>query len=164
MGLFPLQGGKARIFIDDGRGGEAFLGEDWAQLTPLDGDMKLYLGEARDIVCTRTVKTNKRHKVQGNLFNQEIEIVYEIENFKDKPATLDIVEQINSMAREFGGDPHGDAEWEIEPRTSKEIGITYETGGATPALHVKLPPAAKGKDAKVAKQTAVFHLTIKNLW
>jgi len=72
MGEFPLQPGKVRIFIQDGRGGEAFLGEDWAKLTPLDDKMKLYLGEARDVVCTRIVKDNKRHPVRGNLFHQEI--------------------------------------------------------------------------------------------
>ena len=55
MGEFPLQPGKVRIFIDDGHGGEAFLGEDWAALTPLDDTMKLYLGESKDVVCTRII-------------------------------------------------------------------------------------------------------------
>ncbi len=164
LGQFPLQPGKVRIFIQDGRGGEAFLGEDWAKLTPLDGKMKLYLGEARDVVCTRTVEGNKRHIVRGNLFNQEIRIKYEIENFKDKPCTLDIVEQMNRLARQYGTNPHGDAEWEIEARTSREIDFTYEQGRATPVLHVKLPARPKDKDATVEKKTFMFHLTIKNLW
>ena len=72
MGLFPLQPGKVRIFIQDGRGGEAFLGEDRGRLTLLDDHMKLYLGEVRDVVCKRIVKDNKRHRVRGNLFHQEI--------------------------------------------------------------------------------------------
>ena len=166
MGIFPLQGGKVRIFIQDGRGGEAFLGEDWARLTPLDGKMKLYLGQARDVVCTRIVSGNRRQNVRGNLFNQEITIKYEVENFKDKPVTLDIVEQINRLARQYGGgkNPHGDAEWQRGRGTSKEIKFTYEHGGATPVLHVKLPPRPKDKDEKVKKHTFVFHLTIRNLW
>ena len=161
MGKFPLQPGKVRIFIQDGRGGEAFLGEDWAALTPLDGKMKLYLGEARDVVCTRIIKDNKRHPVRGNLRNQEIWIKYEVENFKDKPVTLDIVEQINRLAREYGGDPHGDAEWEKHKDTSKEIAFDYDLGGATPKLSVKLPARPKDKKEKVAKHTFLFHLTVK---
>ncbi len=164
MGKFPLQPGKVRIFIEDGRGGEAFLGEDWAALTPLDGKMKLYLGESRDIVCTRIIKDNKRHRVRGNLRHQEIWIKYEVENFKDKPVTLDIVEQINRLARQYGGNPHGDAEWEKGKDTSKEIEFDYKLGGATPKLSVKLPARPKDKNEKVAKQTFIFHLTIKNLW
>jgi len=168
LGAFPLQPGKVRIFIEDGRGGEAFLGEDWAGLTPLDGEMKLYLGEARDVVCKRIIKDKKRHIVRGNLFNLEMWITYEVENFKDKPLTLDIVEQINSVAaqygREFGGSAHGDAEWEVEAQTSEAIEITREKGGALPVLHVKLPARPKDKDEKVTKQTFLFHFTIKNLW
>lgn len=164
MGVFPLQPGKVRIFIKDGRGGEAFLGEDWAKLTPIDGDMKLYLGEARDIVCKRKVELNERKIVRGNLHNQEILLKYEIENFKDKPATLRIVEQINRVCRQYAGDPHGDAEWERGRRTSKEIEFTYEHGRARPVLHIKLPPRPKDKDAKVEKKTVLFHFTIKNVW
>jgi hypothetical protein len=74
LGKFPLQPGKVRIFIEDGHGGEAFLGEDLAALTPLDDTMKLYLGESRDIVCTRIIESNQRHAVRGNLCNQEIVI------------------------------------------------------------------------------------------
>jgi hypothetical protein len=164
LGEFPLQPGKVRIFIDDGRGGEAFLGEDWAPLTPLDGKMRLYLGEARDIVCTRIVEKNERHVVRGNLFHQELILKYEIENFKDKPATLDIVEQLNRVACQYGRDPHGDAEWERGSQTSKEITFTYEFGGATPVLSVELPARPKDKDKKVPKKTVKFHFTIKNLW
>ena len=165
MGLFPLQPGKARIFIQDGRGGEAFLGEDWARLTPLDDHMKLYLGEARDVVCRRIIKDNKRHSVRGNLFNQEIWIKYEVENFKDKPCTLRIVEQMNRLARQYGADPHGDAEWELGAQTSRGVTLTTtEFGGATPVLKVELPARPKDKDEKVKKQSFIFHFTIKNVW
>jgi len=164
LGKFPLQPGKVRIFIEDGHGGEAFLGEDWAELTPLDGEMKLYLGEARDVVTTRIIQDNKRHTVRGNLFDQEVWIKYEVENFKDKAVTLDILEQLNAVARQYGADPHGDVEFERGAQTSKTIDFTYEKGGATPILHVQLPARPKDKDAKVEKQTFLFHFTLKNLW
>jgi len=165
MGKFPLQPGKVRIFIQDGRGGEAFLGEDWARLTPLDDKMRLYLGEARDVVCKRIVKENKRHPIRGNLFNQEITLQLEVENFKDKPVTLDLIVQMNRLARQYGANPHGDAEWEIGPKTSKAIRIaTTEHGVARPVLSVDLPARPKDKDEKVKKHTFLFHVTIKNLW
>ena len=164
LGLFPLQPGKVRIFIADSRGGEAFLGEDWAALTPLDDKMKLYLGESRDVVCTRTIESNQRHVVRGDLHHQEIVLKYEIENFKDKPATLQIVEQLNRLAREHGGDPHGDVEWEHGAKTSKEIRFEFEHGGALPMLLVDLPARPKDKDAKVEKVVVRFHVILKNLW
>lgn len=164
MGLFPLQPGKVRIFIADGRGGEAFLGEDFAKLTPLDEHVKLYLGEARDVVCKRIIESSRRHHVRGNLYNQEIVIKYEIENFKDKPCTLDIIEQMNRIGREFFGETHGDAEWQRGAKTSDQISFTYPSGGAKPVLHVELAPRPKDAEAKVQKKIIRFHFTIKNLW
>ncbi len=164
LGAFPLQPGKVRIFIKDGRGGEVFLGEDWAKLTPLDGKMKLYLGQSRDIVCRRLIESNIRHRVRGNLRHQEIVIRYEIENFKDKACTLDIVEQMNRVASQYGGSPHGDAEWVLGEKTAKEIAFEYERGRATPVLKVKLPARPKDKDEKVTKTIVRFHFTVRNLW
>jgi hypothetical protein len=164
LGRFPLKPGKVRIFMEDGHGGEAFLGEDRAALTPLDGKMRLYLGEARDVVCTRTIKDNRRHPVNGNLFNQELWIKYEVENFKDKPVTLDIVEQLNHLAREYAGDPHGDVEWDLGKDTTRGLRISTEEGGAIPILSVDLPARPEDPAAKVEKRTFIFHLTLRNIW
>lgn len=164
LGEFPLQPGKVRIFIEDGRAGEAFLGEDWARLTPLDDKMKLYLGESRDIVCTRTIDLNERHHVRGNLYNQEIVIKYEIENFKDTPATLRIVEQLNRLGQQYFGRIRGDMEWERMARTSKNLRFDYELGRAAPTLSVDLPARPTDKDEKVKKVVVYFHVMLKNLW
>jgi hypothetical protein len=164
LGEFALQPGKARIFIEDGHGKEAFLGEDRASLTPRDDTMRLYLGEARDVVCTRTIQDNERHPVRGNLFDQELRIRYEIQNFKDRPLTLAILEQVNRLAAEYGSAPQGDAEWVLGRDTSPEIHPSTEKGGALPVLRVDLPPRPEDPDAAVEKVTVVFHLRIKNLW
>ncbi|MHC4940844.1 MAG: hypothetical protein ACYTHK_18025 [Planctomycetota bacterium] len=158
LGRYPLQPGKVRIFIDDGHGGEAFLGEDWAGLTPIDDEMRLFLGEARDIVCTRKIARNVRHPVRGNRFHQELVIRYECQNFKKKAARLDIVEQLNRLCREYAGDPRGDVEWELGAQTTEGLRITYERGRATPILHVDLAPQGD------QKQVFVLHLTLKNIW
>ena len=164
MGKFPLQPGKVRIFIEDGRGGEAFLGEDWATLTPLDDKMKLYLGEARDVVCTRTIDSNHRTTIRGNLYNQEVVVKYEIENFKDKSLTLRIDEQLNRLAQDLGCNPHGDVEWERGPKTSEEVTFEYERGGATPSLLVELPASPEDPDEEVEKTVIYFHVIMKNMW
>lgn len=164
LGAFPLQPGKVRIFIEDGRGGQAFLGEDVSKLTPLDDKMRLYLGQTQDIVCSRIIEKNQRHVVQGNLHNQEIVIRYEIENFRDKPCTLDITEQLNRVCQQYAGDPHGDVEWEMGDGTSEAIHFDYKLGNATPQLKVNLPARPKDKDAKVEKLVVRFHFTLKNVW
>jgi hypothetical protein len=164
LGAFPLQPGKVRIFITDGRGGEAFLGEDIAGLTPLDGKMRLFLGQSRDIVCERIVEKNVRHVVQGNLFHQEVVLRYEIENFRDKACSLDLSEQIARVAAEYGRPTVGQPEWEMGELTSEAIAFTYENGRATPSMRVDLPARRRGEDADGQKITVRFHFTIKNLW
>ncbi len=163
LGLYPLPPGKVRIFIQDGKGGEAFLGEDWARLTPLDSEMKLYLGEARDVKCERTIEMNERHHRRGNLYDQEMIIAYRIQNFKDKEVTLGIVEQMNRIAQEYFGSTHGDVEWEIERKTSRGIELKREEGGARPVLYVDLPPSP-GDGEGVEEVEIKFHFRIKNLW
>lgn len=85
LGEFPLQFGKVRIFQKDGRGGEAFLGEDWGRFTPVDDEMKLYLGLARDVVVKRKITQNLTHVVKHNLYDQEVTLEYSIENLDRRP-------------------------------------------------------------------------------
>jgi hypothetical protein len=162
LGRFAIQTGKARIFLDDGKGGEAFLGEDWVLPTALDRDARLFLGEARDIVCTRTIERNERRGVEGNLFHQEVKVRYEIENFKDKPATLDILEQLNALAAEYGARTPGDVEWELLEGTTPGLRVATDKGGALPVLSVDLP--ARPKEGVVEKKVVILHLVLKNLW
>lgn len=163
LGKFPLEAGKVRIFIKDKQGSHAFLGEDRAKLTPIDGAMKLYIGQARDILCKRFIETNKRHQIRGNLYNQEIVIRYEIENFKDKPATLQIREQLQRLTRQYFGTTRGDVEWKI---LSKSKGYSSLKGKGTnnPVLSVDLKARPKGKDKKVEKKVVRLHVMLKNLW
>ena len=163
MGLFPLQKGKVRIFIKDSQGSEAFLGEDIAKMTPLKGKMKLFLGQARDVVCNRIIEKNKRYTVRGNLHNQELIIRYEIENFKDKAVKLQIVEQVNRLARQYFGRTRGDVEWKLGPKTSKQITLQTKVG-SYPVLQVQLPARPKAKDKTVKKQIIKLHIVLKNLW
>jgi len=172
LGQVPLEPGKVRIYIQDSRGGEAFLGEDWGKITPIGSKMRLYVGQARDIVCKRMVEFKETRNVRGNLYNLEVRIRYEIENFKPQAVRLDMIEQLNRLADQFySGGRHGDVEWERQGRTSKQIRFSYQYGGASPVLQVDLP--ARPKDDKkgattkpkpVKKTVVKFEFTIKNLW
>ncbi len=102
LGEHTLLPGKARIFIKTGAQGEgvAFTGEDWAQLTPVDRDLKLYIGQSRDVKVTqrktRDDKTNLRRNTNNNvvLWDTDEIIKIEIENFKKEEVALVIVEHI----------------------------------------------------------------------
>jgi len=162
LGRFAIPAGKARIFVEDGHGGEAFLGEDWVATTPLDHEARLFLGEARDVVCTRTIEKNERRSVDGDLFHQEVRLRYEIENFKDKPVTLDIVEQLNRLAAEYGARAPGDVEWELLEGTTDGLRLATDKGGALPVLSVDLAP--RPKEGEVEKRVVILHVLLKNLW
>ena len=164
MGEFPLQFGKVRIFQKDGRGGEAFIGEDWGQFTPLDGEMKLYLGLARDIVVNRKITKNVRHPVKGNLFNQELVIQYTIENFKSSDLVLDIVEDVNRLRDQFCGRKNHDAEWQLlRAGTSLPGDQTKRKDSTTLECHIPLAAAPKG-DGKVEPVVVTLHVMLKNEW
>lgn len=170
LGSGPLAFGKVRIFIEpknpqDLAMSAAFLGEDWGRFTPLDDEMKLYLGVAQDIVVTRTLDKSDRRRVAGNLYNQEVVLKYEIENFKDKPVVLDIKENLRYVRRELPnvGDTGRDVQWEILPATDLEGGLDKEKSTSEDVLfHVPLP--ARDKNGKAEKRVRKLHLLLRNEW
>ena len=164
LGVAPLQYGKVRIFIDGGQDGStAFLGEDWGKFTPMDDEMKLYLGVAQDVVVKRTIEKNENKKLGGNVSHQEVILKYEIENFKDKEVTLDVVENLRHVRNEVRGDTGRDVEWELGKETTFEGGIDKEKSTFEQVVfHAKLP--AKGADGKAKKITHKLHVIIKNEW
>jgi hypothetical protein len=110
LGTHTILPGKVRIFIktkDQAAGegeqageGVAFTGEDWGTLTPVDREMKLYIGQSREVKVTQRKMKDDRVNLRRNNQNQVIlwdtdEIFkIEIENFKKTPVDLVIVEHI----------------------------------------------------------------------
>jgi hypothetical protein len=100
LGQFALWGGKARIFQQDGHGGTIFLGEDNAALVPVGEKMELYIGDSRDIVVTQRKMTDTKINLRKNndqqvvLYDTDEVITAKIENFKDSPAVLTIIQHI----------------------------------------------------------------------
>ncbi len=100
LGEFALWGGKARVFQNDGYGSTIFLGEDMTQQVPVGEKMELYIGDSRDIVVTQQKMQEKRINIRRNnsqyvvLYDTDEIITAKIENFKDSPAVLTMLQHI----------------------------------------------------------------------
>ncbi len=100
LGENALWGGKARLFQQDGHGSTIFLGEDNALLVPVGEKMELYIGDSRDIVVTQRkmrdtqIPTHKNDPGRTVLFDTDEIITAKIENFKDSPAVLTMIQHI----------------------------------------------------------------------
>ena len=163
LGEFPLPYGKVRIFQKDGRGGEAFTGEDWGKFTPIDDEMKLYLGLARDVKVERTVKKNERQKIHGNLYNQEVIVQYKMQNFKKDAALLDIEEEMNQLRNEFCGQKDHEAQWELLGETTDK-GKVERKSAQNVEIHVGLAARPKEADQKPEEVIFLLHVMFKNEW
>ncbi len=100
LGKFALWGGKARLFQQDGHGSTIFLGEDNASLVPVGEKMELYIGDSRDIVVTQRKMRDAQIEIRKNnnghivLFDTDEIITAKIENFKDSPTVLTMIQHI----------------------------------------------------------------------
>ncbi len=100
LGTYSFLSGKVRVFQEDGHKGTIFLGEDKTGLVPVGETMKIYIGDSRDIVVTQYKMQEKRINVRRNnknrvvLYDTDELIKATIENFKDRPAILTMIEHI----------------------------------------------------------------------
>jgi hypothetical protein len=95
----PLPKGKVRVYKRDGDGREQFIGEDQIDHTPKDEEVRLYLGNAFDIVGERVQKDFKTY-AGGRVVEETIEI--KVRNHKDSAAEVQVYEH-----------PWRWAQWEI---------------------------------------------------
>jgi hypothetical protein len=100
LGQFAMWGGKARLFQDDGHESTIFLGEDGTTIIPVGQKTELNLGDSRDIVVTQRKMKDAQINIRKNntggtvLFDTDELITAKIENFKDKPAVLTMIQHI----------------------------------------------------------------------
>ncbi len=106
LGNFGLRYGKARLFQEDRSGSSAFLGEDWAAYTPVSKDLKLSVGESRDIKVTRKLVNEERTRERRNQDNQVVlydkrsSFSFTVENFRTSDAVVTL-------------EDHFDQTWEV---------------------------------------------------
>ena len=92
----PLPAGTVRVYQADSKGGVQFVGEDAISHTPKDETVKIYTGNAFDVICER--KQTDYKKLASNLYEMEYEIT--LRNHKDSAVNVEVREPV-------GGD------WEV---------------------------------------------------
>jgi hypothetical protein len=92
----PLPAGIVRVYQADSKGGAQFAGEDTISHTPKDETLRIYVGDAFDVVCERKLMDYKR--LAPDLFELEYQIA--LRNHKDGATTVEVREPV-------GGD------WEV---------------------------------------------------
>jgi len=147
LGEFALWGGKARLFQDDGHDSTIFLGEDVTALVPVGEKMELYIGDSRDIVVTQRKmqdakinirRTTDRRNPRIVLHDTDEIITAKIENFKDGPAVLTMIQHIPGQ-------------WDME-----KCNMKYEKKDANKLeFEIKLP--ARTDDGPATKELTLHY-------
>ena len=86
----PLPKGKVRVYKADRSGSQQFVGEDWIDHTPKDERVRIKMGDAFDVVGSRTQKDWR--KLASSLYEVEWEIA--LRNHKSEPQTVTVVEPV----------------------------------------------------------------------
>jgi hypothetical protein len=108
----PLPAGTVRVYQPDSKGGVQFVGEDGIKHTPKDENVRIYVGDAFDVVCERKQTDYKR--LAANLSEMEYQIT--LRNHKDGPVTVEVREPV-------GGD------WEVLSANFKPTKLDSSTIG-----------------------------------
>lgn len=85
----PLPMGKVRVYKEDIDKSLEFIGEDRIEHTPKDEMVRLYLGDAFDIIGER--KVVERRKITDRISEQDIEI--ELRNHKKENITVKVIQK-----------------------------------------------------------------------
>jgi hypothetical protein len=124
----PLPKGKVRVYKRDADGALQFIGEDLIDHTPQDEKIRLYIGDAFDVVGERKQLTSQR--ISDRVTREAYEI--SLRNHKDKEVTVTAVEhawgtwKILSSSHEYKKKDSGTFEFNVVVPASGEVKITYE--------------------------------------
>jgi hypothetical protein len=86
----PLPGGKLRVYKEDHDGSLQFIGEDLVDHTPRDEKVRVFLGNAFDIVGERKVADSR--KITDQVREETIEV--RLRNHKNTAVTVVVVEHL----------------------------------------------------------------------
>lgn len=109
----PLPKGKVRVYKRDDEGKEQFIGEDLIDHTPKDEEIRLYLGDAFDLVGERAQK-DFRTVVSGHVYDETFEI--KVRNHKSEAVEVIVYEH-----------PWRWNQWEITKSTVEWVKVDQST-------------------------------------
>ena len=125
----PLPKGKVRVYKRDPADKDLeFVGEDLIDHTPKDEEVRLYVGDAFDIVGEKTVTDRKR---QGNWRQESVKI--ELRNHKDEDITVRVREhlmgpgtwEITAKSRDYKKVDAATVEFEVPVAKNGTAEVTY---------------------------------------
>jgi len=126
LGL-PLPAGKIRVLKEDADGALEFVGEDLIGHTPVDEKVRVFLGNAFDLVGERTKKTSKQ------ISTRSLEETYEIVLRNHKKESVEIVAvehfwgdwEISKSSHDFIKKDANTAEFPVKILAQNEVVLTY---------------------------------------
>jgi len=122
-----LPGGKVRVYKEDRDGALEFVGEDRIDHTPRDEKVRLYLGNAFDVVGER--KRTDYRKIGNRSHEERFEI--EIRNHKDERAEVVITEHlwgdwaVTQKSHEYEKKDSHTLEFPVTVEPNGEVTVTY---------------------------------------
>jgi hypothetical protein len=131
----PLPKGKVRVYKRDDDGKEQFVGEDEVDHTPKDEEIKLYLGNAFDLVGER-VQKDFRVVVSGHVVEETFEI--KLRNHKSESVEILVYEH-----------PWRWNEWDIKTSTEKWEKVDQTT--------IRIPVKLKKDEEKIMSYTIRYN-------
>ncbi|HXW55069.1 MAG TPA: DUF4139 domain-containing protein [Candidatus Cybelea sp.] len=108
----PLPAGVVRVYQADSKGGTQFVGEDHISHTPKDEPVRIYVGNAFDVVSER--KQTDYQRISNDVFEMEYQIT--LRNHKDTNVSVEVREPV-------GGD------WQVLNSTYKPQKLDSTTIG-----------------------------------
>lgn len=133
LGL-PLPKGKVRVYKRDDDGKEQFIGEDQIDHTPKDEELRLYLGNAFDIVGERA-QIDFKSNTKGNMVEETIQI--KVRNHKESAVDVQVYEH-----------PWRWSQWEITKASAEYQKVDQST--------VKFPVKIEKNGEKVITYTIKY--------
>lgn len=122
----PLPAGIMRVFKEDSGGKLQFIGEDSIDHTPKDETLRIFVGQAFDIV-------GERKQMDFNLLSQWYEYTWEVElrNHKDEDITVTVVERTGgdwNIVQEnvdHVKESNNVIKWRVPVKANDEAKLTY---------------------------------------
>jgi hypothetical protein len=138
LGKQALWDGKIRLYAEEGHGSHLFLGEDDAQFTPVGQTLKLKLGDSHDIVITqRKISENRvnerrdKQRTKVILYDLEVAMQVDVENFKDQPAWVKLKEpmpeewEMKTSSHPYKRERNQEIIFDITVPAKEKVTVTY---------------------------------------